>query len=82
MLVRVGASHGHGLRLDLGLEPFNGARMGRDLGCVVAVDDAQLERVGVVRANGVVGSSVRVHGLAMRGMCGVVFGWLWQVELG
>jgi hypothetical protein len=46
---------------------FNGARIGRDLGGVLVVDAVQLERVGVVRANGVVGGSVSVHWLAMRG---------------
>ncbi len=55
VLVVVGTSYRHGLSLDLGVEPnklarvaLNCARMGRDLGCVLVVDDAQLERVGVV----------------------------------
>jgi hypothetical protein len=49
-----------------------------DPGSVLVVDDAQFERVSVVRAKFGVGSSVRVNWLAMRGMCvgGVVFGWL------
>jgi hypothetical protein len=42
--------------------------MGRDLGGVLVVDDAQLERVGVVQANVVVGCSVLFHWLAMRGV--------------
>ncbi len=42
--------------------------MGGDLSRVLVVDDKQLKRVSVVRANVVVGSSVRVHWLAMRGM--------------
>ncbi len=75
VLVLVGDSDRHGLSLDLGVEPtecalveFNGARMDCNLGCVLVVDDAQLERIGVVQANDIVGSSVRVHWLAMRGM--------------
>ncbi len=61
-LVLVGVSHHHCLSLDLGVEPnelahmaFNGARMGRYLGCVLVVDDTQLERVSVVRGNVFVG---------------------------
>jgi hypothetical protein len=42
--------------------------MDGDLSSVLVVDDAQNERVRVVQANVVVGSSVRVHWLAMRGM--------------
>jgi hypothetical protein len=43
--------------------------MGSDLASVLVVDDAQLEQVSVVRLNVVVSSSVRVHWLAMSGMC-------------
>ncbi len=75
VLVLVRASDRHGLSLDLGVEPnefarvaFNGARMGCNLGSVLVIDDAQLERVSVALANVVVGGSVRVHWLAMRGM--------------
>ncbi len=78
VLVLVRAGDSNGLSLDLGVEPnelarvaFNGARMGGDLGRVLVVDDAQLERVSVVLANvvfvGSSSSSVRVHWLAMRG---------------
>jgi hypothetical protein len=90
VLVVVGASDRHCPSLDLSVEPnwlvrvaFNGERMGCYLGCIFVVDNAQLERVSVVQTTVVVGSSVRVHWLAMRGMCvsGVVFRWLWQVEL-
>jgi hypothetical protein len=42
--------------------------VGCNLGCVLVVDDAQLEHVGVMRANVVVGGGVRVHWLAMRGI--------------
>ncbi len=42
--------------------------MGRDLGGVLVLDDAQLERVGLVRADDVGGGSVLVHWLVMRGV--------------
>jgi hypothetical protein len=49
VLVVVGASDCHGLSLDLGVEPnelarvvFNGTRMGRDVGCVLVVDEGSL----------------------------------------
>ncbi len=58
------------------MEPYEGFGVALDdasmlghPGSVLVVDDAQLERVSVVRANVVVGSSVRVHWLAMLGMC-------------
>jgi hypothetical protein len=89
VLVVVRASNRHGLSLDLGEEPnefsrvaFNGARMGCDLGRVLVYDDAQLERVSVVRASVVVGSSMRVHWLAMRGMCGAWNGFCMAVTSG
>jgi hypothetical protein len=65
---------------ELARVAFNGTRVGRDLGCVLVVDDVQLERVGVVRANVVVGGSASIGCLCV--VCdGVVFGWLCQVEL-
>jgi hypothetical protein len=61
---------------------FNGERMGCYLGCIFVVDYVQLERVSVVQTTVVVGSSVRVHWLAMRGMCvnGLVFRWPWHLH--
>ncbi len=91
VLVLVRAGDSNGLSLDLGVEPnelarvaFNGASMGGDLGRVLVVDDAQLERVSVVLANvvfvGSSSSSVRVHWLAMRGMCGASWSGFWMAE--
>ncbi len=90
MIGIVGAGDCDGLYVNLGVEPnefalvaFNGARMGGNLGRVLVVDDAQLERVSVVQASVVVGSSsVRVHLLAVRGMCGVWSGLLMAVTSG
>jgi hypothetical protein len=72
---KVRAGERDGLRSDLVVERYegfgmapDGARVLGNHGSVLMVDDAQLERVSVVRANVVVGSSVRVHWLAMRGM--------------
>jgi hypothetical protein len=53
--------------------------MGRDLCGILVVYDARFEGVGLVRAD-VVGGSVCVHWLAMRGAWSG-FGLLWQVEL-
>ncbi len=79
----IGAGDCDGLYVNLGVEPnefalvaFNGARMGGDLGRVLVVDDAQLERVSVVQASVVVGSS-SVRWLAVLGMCGAWSG-LWM----
>jgi hypothetical protein len=81
-----GASNHNGLSLNLGVETnelalvaFNGALMGSNLGGVLVVDDAQLERVGLVLSN-VIGCSVCVHWFAMSGVWSG-FGWLWEVNL-
>ncbi len=50
-----------------GMAPDGSSVLG-DPGTVLVVDDAELERVSVEQANVVVGSSVRVHWLAVRGM--------------
>ena len=79
MVSEVGAGDGGGLDVDLGVQAlelarmaFNCTHMGGDLGCILVVDHAQLERVSVVRASVVV---VRVHWLAMRGMCDAASAW-------
>ncbi len=69
----VRADERDGLQLDLVVEPHEGfgvvpdsARVVGDPGSVLVLNDAQLERVGLVRAD-VFGGSACVHWLAMRG---------------
>ncbi len=85
-LRKIGAGKRDSLQLDLlveldegfGVAP-DGAPVVGDLGSVLVLNNTQLERVGLVRAD-VVGGGACVRLLAMRGVWSVS-GWVWQVEL-
>jgi hypothetical protein len=81
VLVIVGSSDSDGLCFNLGMEQndlarvaFNGARMGRELGCILVVDDVQFEGVPCADASGVGGDGVSVW------HCVRPFGYAWCVE--